>query len=537
MTDGDPDIFDAVEHALKKFENSDSPRSDRPEIGRHLLLGTGINVLGGIIGQGLTFATLVIGLTRVGTEAYGIVALALSVTQLPLLLEKGLGMYMLGAANSSEVDERRTARLAVSAASYLALGFVTLLLGVFASHILVGLVIDVSPSLRPSAVRAFDLLAVGASVRAVLTFTSRALLAESRLPTLRLIELTRDAAGLVFTFVLVSSSAHSVVWVAFAALISDLMAGAVAVTITRSIWRVALRPGSIDADVRRELLQTCKPYLAFVVSGALVSRADPFVLGIVLGPSALALHAVALRVFQLFSGLIDLLCLGVISGTARLRATGELERIGGLYRKSSRYAALVIWPVAIAGIPFGDLVAERFGEFEQGEFVTVLRTVMVLVLVTVPISEAWAVVFGADQVQGLVRSQLLATSASLGLTVALAKPLGVPAAFVGSVAGTVATGFFLLPVVKRISGQPVGTLLSDMMRPGVLSAGLLMVLAALHVSLQNLVIEMVLGTVALGLYSVVGLWWAVFAEDRERVLSAWPNLERHRRQSGQPEGS
>lgn len=532
MTDGEPEIVDAAEPALRKPRHSGPRRRDQPEMGRHLLLGTAINVLGGIIGQVLTFATLVIGLSRVGTEAYGIVALALSVTQLPLLLEKGLGMYVLGAVNAPHADERRTPRLAVSAVAYMGLGLVTLALGVFVSHILLGVVIDVSPRLKPSAVRAFDLLAVAASFRAVLALTSRALLAESRLPTLRLIELTRDATGLLFTVALVTSNAHGVVRLAIASLIADLMAGAVGVAMTRSTWRAALRPGSIDADVRRELFRKSKPYLAFSASGALVSRADPIVLGIVLGPSAPALHAVALRVFQLLSGAIELLSLGVMSGTARLRAVGELGRIGGLYRKSSRYAALVIWPMAITGIAFAGLVAERFGEFEHGELVLVLRTVMVLVILTVPLSEAWAVVFGADQVQGLVRPQLLATSASLGLTVALAKPFGVQAAFIGSIAGVLVTGFFVLPVVQRLCGRPVGTLLSGLVRPGLLSVGLAIVLVALRASSQHLGIELVLCAVVLGLYAVVGLGWVVLAEDRQRVLSAWPGVGRHRSRAG-----
>ncbi len=537
MRDGEFDIADAAEPTLRRPRRPGARRRDKPEMGRHLLVGTGINVLGGVVGQGLTFATLVIGLSRVGAEAYGVVALAFSVTQLPMLLEKGLGMYMLNAVNAPDADERKAARLAVSAVSYMGLGLVTLLLGVLVSHVLLDVVLDISSRLRPSAVRAFDLLAVAASIRAVLTFASRALLAESSLPTLRLIELTRDAAGLAFTVALVPSDAHGVVWVAFAALIGDLMAGVVAGLMTLSTWRVALRPSSIDADIRRELFRACRPYLAFMVSGAFVSRADPLVLGIVLGPSALSLHAVALRVFQMISGLIDLLCLGVISGTANLRAAGELGRIGGLYRKSSRYAALVVWPVAIAGIPFAGLVAERFGELQHGEFVVVLRTVMVLVLLTVPISEAWAVVFGADQVQGLVRPQLLATSASFGLTVALAKPFGVQAAFIGSIAGTIATGSFLLPVVKRVSGQAVGSLLSGMMRPGVLSAALLMTLVVLHASLSNVMIEVMVSAMTLGLYVVVALRWAVLIEDRRRVLSALPGVDRRERRSGQPGGS
>ncbi len=534
MTDGEPEIVDAVEPEPRPPQLA--RRQDQPELGRHLLVGTGINVLGGVVGQGLTFATLAIGLSRVGAEAYGVVALALSITQLPLLLEKGLGMYMLSAVNAADVDERKAPRLAVSAVSYVGLGLLTLMLGVFVSHVLLDVILDVSSRLKPSAVRAFDLLAVAASVRAVLAFTSRALLAESRLMTLRLIEMTRDAAGLLFTVLLVTSGEDGVVGVAFATLISDLMAGTVAASMTRSTWRVALRPSFIDADVRQELLRKSKPYLAFAASGALVSRADPIVLGIILGPSALALHAVALRVFQLLSGAIELLSLGVMSGTARLRATGELKRIGGLYRKSSRYAALVVWPVAITGIPFAGLVAERFGEFDHGEFVDVLRTVMVLVLVTVPISEAWAVVFGSDQVHGLVRPQLLATAVSFGLTVALAKSFGVQAAFIGSAAGTVVMGCFLLPVVQRVGGRPVGPLLSGLMRPGVLSAALLMVLVVIRVSSQNLVMEMILSSVALGLYMAVGMGWAVLPEDRQRVFSAWPRGAGREHRSGRGGG-
>ena len=488
-------------------------------MGRHLLLGTGLNVLGGIVGQGFTFVTLVIALSRVGAEAYGIVALALSVTQLPLLLEKGMGIYVLSAVNAPHTDERRGARLAVSAASYMGLGLATLLVGLFVSHGLLDAIIEVSPHLKFSAIRAFDLLAVAAAVRAVFAFTARSLVAESRLPTLRVIELSRDAAGLVFTVLLVGHGARNVIWVALAVLISDLVAAGVAAAVARSTWREALHPGSIDADVREEFLHACKPYLAIVASGAMVSRADPFVIGVVLGPSALALHAVALRLFQLYSGAIDLLCLGVMSGTARLRASGESQRVGGLYRKASRYAALVIWPMAILAIAYAGRVAERFGEFQQGEFVGVLRSVMLLVLLTVPVSEAWAVVFGANDVSGLVRRQWVVTMASFVLTVALAKPLGVPAAFVGSMAGTLGAGLFLLPAVGRLSGQSVGKLLSGLIRPGFLAVGLFVALVVFRSFAPNIATELVLVTAALALYGVLGLFWAVLTEDRQRVFA------------------
>ncbi|MBI1843901.1 MAG: hypothetical protein HYR89_04770 [Actinobacteria bacterium] len=275
---------------------------------------------------------------------------------------------------------------------------------------------------------------------------------------------------------------------------------------------------AVDAAARRELVDTSKPYLAIAASGLMASRADPFIIGVILGPVALAMHAVALRVLQMFSGAIDLLGLGVTSGTARLIAGGEHERVGGLYRKASGYAALVVWPCAMAVIGFAAHVAGGLAEFNEGEMAWVLRTVMVLVVILVPIGQAWSVMYGSNQVRGLVGAQLATTLVTLVLTLALVEPLGVAAVFVSSIVGACGAGVFLLPALERVSGQSWDLLLSGLLRPGLLAAGLLVALLGVVWASPNAVWAVGLGLIALSVYGVLGLRWGVRAEDRRRLI-------------------
>ncbi len=519
-----PMTDDASAGAAGGNEPVDGRQSGEPglsgdsELGGRLLLGTAVNVVGGVAGQAMTLATMFVALARVGAEAYGILAFALGVTQLPLLLEKGMGVCVLNAMHTMPGSRRRTSRLAVALLAYVGLGVATMVAGLIVSHLVLTRVIDVPSGLHGAAVRAFDVVTVAAGIRVVLTFTARSLAAESRLPTLRLIELTRDAGALVATLVLVDAGTGSLTWVAGALLIGDVAAGLVALFTARETWGEAMHLRAVDAAARRELVDTSKPYLAIAASGLMASRADPFIVGIVLGPSALAMHAVALRVLQMFSGAIDLLGLGVTSGTARLMAVGEPERIGGLYRKASGYAALVVWPCAVAVVGFAAHAAGALTDFDRGEMAWVLKAVMVLVVILVPVGQAWSVMYGSNQVRGLVRAQLVTTLVTLVLSLALVEPLGVTAVFVSSIVGACGAGLFLLPALERISGQPWDRLLSGLLRPGILAVGLLAVLLGVDRWAPGAVSKAGLGLVAFGVYGALGLWWVVPATDRKRLV-------------------
>jgi O-antigen/teichoic acid export membrane protein len=492
------------------------------DLGRRIARGTLVNGVGGVLGQAATFTTLIVALDRTGAEAYGVIVLAQGLLLLPMLFEKGVGLTIIRLTAGDSAEARRGGRLAAAIGSYFAIGVVTLVGGLAFSHWLLLDVLDITSG-RSQAVRAFDVMVLAATIRAMTGFLPRVLTGATRLVALREVELVRDGTGLVCTLLLVGSGADQIVDVAIALLIGDVLAVGVAAMLVQTGPKLGARFTEVDGVVIAQTWKDARPMLALGLVGVISSRLDPLIVGIALGSTHVAVYGVVSRVLQTISGGTDLAFLGLTPATAQLLATGQRQRLRGLYSRAARYAATLVWPVAGAAAVVGPELAAQLESVDRDGFAGALVAAMLVAVLYVPVGGAWLVLYGADRTQDAVRRQVVGGVLSLVLSLALVNPLGVAGVFVGTLVSSVFVSVRVLGLVCDLASVSVATLLSGLVRPAVGAAVASAAVFAVRAMTDGLV-PLAIGVAVVAVaYCGASLRWVVLPVDLARLRPAVPD--------------
>lgn len=496
------------------------------DLADRLARGTAVNIGGAVFGKIAELVTIAVVLDRVGRVAFGIVVIAQALSLWPSLLEKGVGQTLMRVVAGRESDERFAPMLAAGHIILVLIGAATLVGGFLFSHLAFVSVVSVPPGLRQESVIVLDLLVIAAGLRLATGLVWRALLGEMRLATMRAIEILRVTVTLLATLALVEGHASSMTTVAGAMLLGDLAATAVAMLTTRPRRRLGLRWRDADARAFAEQWRNAKPMLAASAIGLIWTRADPLIVGVALGPAAVATYGVVMRVFEATLGAVEMVYLGLMPATATLIEEGDRPRVARLLQRAASYAAALVWPAAVVAALFSRELTQVWLGRSLPQVRSAMAAAMVLAILLTLTTGMLAVILGAGRAGAVVRVQVGAVCVNLALSIALVKPLGISAVFIGTIVSNMLVMARMFSLVAEISGStaphPISELLAGFLRPAVLVGGLALALGVLHLLLPSggaVVVGVGVASALLAVYGLAALWWVVPRQDLRRL---WP---------------
>lgn len=509
----DPGVPPAAPVAVQDEVSSEERRH-----ARGLALGTAFNASGAAVGQIAEVITVAILLRELGAQAYGLVVLAQALAQWPNVLESGVG-YAVIRLVAQRGETGRTPELLFGAVSaYLGLALLTLVAGIAVSHILLVDLVDMSRVLAADAPWAFDLMVVGAAIRVVAGFGRRTLAGADRWPALRASELVRDGAALLGVVVLVGFGSGGVRSAAVVFLVAELLAGSV-------IGVLLLGPtapvvvATRDAAVFRTLWGDVRPVLGVTLVGMLWSRIDAVVVAVGLGASEVAVYGVVQKAFGLFQASLETIFMGLMPAAAVAGGRLREKYVQALTGRALRYAATLVWPMAVTGAVFGSRIVLAWIHRDFGPYRAAWYVAMALVIVMTPNVLASVVVTGANRLNQILRPLVATTILNVVVGVALVGPLGVEAVFLGSFLGAVLLAIPYLRSVVEIVGGSIGSILRQAARPMVLVAVLSAVLAAINAVAEDDLLIVAGVALAFLAYGAAAIRWVVPLSELRRIVA------------------
>jgi O-antigen/teichoic acid export membrane protein len=481
-----------------------------------LAAGTAINALGAVVGQALELLTVAVTVERIGAPAFGVIVLAQGWSMLPYLLESGVGQQVVRAVAGEGRIGDKEATLDTAVAFYLALGVLTVVLGLLASWLLLDHVFELSRGSRADAVRAFNLVMVAGGIRLGLGFIPRVLVGATRLPALRLAGMVRSAGALVLTLALVESGRGGVVHAALALLFAEVAAGLVGLVIVVP-RHVRPRLTGITREAARLHVRASGPLLASSGIALFSSRLDPVVVAVALGPGATAVYGIVLKAYDAFRSATELLSLVLMPAAARALSRDEAPQLATLFRRALLYIAVIVWPLTIATAIFAGPILDIWVGDRVSGAVRPLVTAMLLVMVLGPSVAALYVITGAQRVRAVLGAQAAGAAINFVVGVTLVRSFGVAAVFLGSIVGTLVSTRSYLRVVGDLAGVTIAKLLAAVNGVAVAVAVVAVLLGLVRVTTTGAASAALAGA-ALAVYGAVALAYLVPRLDLRRLM-------------------
>jgi len=322
-----------------------------------ILRSTASNQIRLLVVMGCQFLLVPITLHALGTEAYGVYALALSVLGFLGLLELGAGTaatkYAALARGDGDIASRNRALstlLAVSLASS-----VLAVVLVVALALLFPRMFPIPQELRRISVIAVLLLGARSAILAWPAGVFRSsLIGDNRIPTANNVQIITNIGLTITTWVFLRMG-WGLLGVAASALIWFAVEAASYVVLCRwliSDFHLSLR--SFDRTLLRSVASLSFSQLLMTVSGLILLRTDPIIVGSFLPIAAVGQYGVALKisenVFQLAKQYVNALSPTV----ARLHGAGDVAGLQALFIRASRHSTIVAGALIVGIVPWSD---------------------------------------------------------------------------------------------------------------------------------------------------------------------------------------
>lgn len=423
--------------------------------------GSGARVVRNTLANGAgQFVSVVISLVMtpflidgLGVEAYGVFALALTLTFFggyaalaDLGVEGAAVRYVAEARSDRDVDAvNRT--VSTAAAFFGAIALVLTPLLVLLSSVLVD-VFEVSDDLEHAATVTFALIAG----QLVFDLPSRALFAvlegSQRFTVFQGIEVTRALIqAALFTAILIWEP--RVEYLAAAMVASSAVVLVLAWLFShRAMADLHVRPSNVSRVVLRRLLVFGGGLLALRVMGTLYRQMDKVIIGTVLGVRLVTPYDVANKIHS-GAGLVQSIASSaLLPATAYARAQRDVLR--DMYLRGSSYAVAVTMPVVVAGFIFAeDLIRTWVGESLTDDATAATRWFFVYLAIVLPHVVGVSVLTGLGKLRWVLVNAVLVLAVNLGLSIALVSPLGIEGVVIGTVASNALSFPFLLVLLTR----------------------------------------------------------------------------------------
>ena len=240
--------------------------------------------------------------------------------------------------------------------------------------------------------------------------------------------------------------------------------------------------------VTRDHLGLIGGYSTISFVGALANsitfQTDALVITAMLGAALVTPFAIAAGLVENVRALVYSATYVLAPTASELETRGETDKLHALMIAGAKYSVLLSWPVLFGLLVFGEnFLVTWVGEKYRTAF-PLLVTLTVPTLLSLPQATAGALLFGVSRHKGMVAISVANALVNLGLSIALAHPLGlfgvalgtaVPLALLGGVA--------TLVYACRALGLGLTTYLDrGLLRPGLLTLAFAIPAAALRLT-------------------------------------------------------
>lgn len=349
-----------------------------------VLKSTASNVIRLVVVMTCQFILVPITLHALGAEKYGVYSLALSVLGFFGLLELGAGTAAVKYAAAARGNQDLLGRnRAISTLLVMSLGSCAL-----GAALMIGLGIAFPymfphKGINQEAILAFFILGARGAVLALPAGVYRSsLIGDNRIAVANYVQIFTNI-GLALTTWIFLKLGWGLIGVSSSALLwFGVEAGSYVVLCRKMIQDFRLNLASFDKALLKQVASLSISQLFVTVSGMILLRTDPIIVGSFLSIKAVGQYGVALRisesVFQLAKQYVNALSPSI----ARLHGAKDHTGLQKLYIKSSRHSAIVAGALIVAVVPWSDrlLIGWVKGAWPEEEMLNAANVMAILSL-------------------------------------------------------------------------------------------------------------------------------------------------------------
>lgn len=487
---------------------------------RQLMVNTVASGLANVWAMVAALATVPLLVAGLGRESFGVWALVMTFSATNGWLSLGdLGIVVAATRDISghlAVDDRRAASVVVSNA--LACAVVLGLVG-GALLALAGTVLPHVFDTPDRLVGPFRVALALMGLQVVLDLTIN--VAEGALEGAQRVDLSR-AVDAFRRFAFVAGTAvgalvgEDVRWVAVGSVVTTAVGLVVAIVVLRRhLPGFAVRP---EPSAMRELVRSGREVAVLRPLGVIQRTMDRMLVGVVLGPGAVALVEVAMQVQAGAEAILSASSYSVMPTASWLTARGDRSTIARLASRATKFSLLATLPVAVASgtlaAPFVELwLGGRFGDAAG-----LIAVAACAVALNAPFAVGSQILIGRGRTTAVLRAALVAVSVNLVVSTILLHVVGVVGVFLGTLVGNVVIAVVLQPSILDATGLRANEFWSDAVRPSIapVLAQLVTALLLLRIDLEPLPSLLLVGGASTAVYVAVALRFSVTrAELRE----------------------
>lgn len=421
-----------------------APTPERPALsspapavtGQRLVRNGLVNLLASVGGLAISFLLVPVMVDGLGTEEFGVWALALTftvasgyLTLTDLGLQQSAVRLMADARRvGDEVALRELFSTALAALAGIA-AVVAPVLVLVADELVSVFTIDAD--LRDAAALTFQIIAAQVLVDLPAQAPRAVLESDQRFLTLRVIDLGRAVVQAAAIVVLLALG-HGLVAIAVASLAtSALTGGAYLLAAVRTPGGVRPRPGAVRRARARELLSFAAPLFALRILSTIYRQMDKVILAVALTVTAVAHYEIASRAQ---AGMVVLMGAGgaVVLPAATVIRT-ELDRLRELVVRGTSYSmALFLPPIVVVLVYAGPLVEGWVGSGND-EAVPLVRLFFLWLALGSFDAVVTTILTSLGRLKPLVWLTTAWVACNLALSIALVGPLGASGVLVATV--------------------------------------------------------------------------------------------------------
>lgn len=346
-----------------------------------------------------------------------------------------------------------------------------------------------------------------------------------RVDRARAVDVTRRTLVTAATAI-AALTTHRLGVVAVASAVATLVGTVVAVLATRATAR-GLRPTASVAEVR-VLFHYGKTIAVLRPLGVLRSTVDRFVVGVILGPSAVSLVEVATQVQNGANAVLSSSAYSVVPAAARLHAQGEPDKLAELVETATRYTLLATWPVAaLSAVLAAPLIDVWVGDqYADAAGLVALACLAVAVVAISHVGSQY--MLGTGRARTILRIAFLAIVVNVAGSIVLVNLVGVAGTFQATIAGAVISMPLMLAAVTDDLRVGIGSFLRAAILPAVpaalgaiVGAGVVLLLP-----LGSLVTLLVGGALGAALAAAGAYAWGLRPSERAKALGVLRSVVR-----------
>lgn len=434
----------------------DSSAIDRKQVKRRLVINTGATAVGNMWSIVLGIITLPILLVRLGEDAFGVWVLVQTFSAFTgwcSLIDVGIGIA--GTRTIAEGDARRdhaalerTVGTVVVAMAGLGVG-AAIVLGTIGRAVLPSL-FNVPEALEDATRTTIVIFALQTAVDVVTRGLQSCVEGLQRTDLARLADVLRRTAvaAAVCSAALVTGE---LVDVAVASAVASLVGVVVSWWVLRV--RTQIRPSAFSTDELRRLMRSGVAVGALRPIGVIHRTVDRMIVGVILGPSAVAAVEVAANLQSGAEAILGASSYSVTPSASWLNARDERPALRALVARGTRLSLLACIPVTVfIAVLSQPLVEVWLGDDAPAGAAGLASVAVISTMLAAPLQVGSNVLVGVGRAAIVLRAATVSIVVNVALSIFLVNAVGV----VGAFQATIVARLVLYPLLVRPTLDCVG---------------------------------------------------------------------------------